>query len=730
MNLEPGTILQDRYRITRTLGQGGMGAVYQAQDTSLNVDVAIKVNFSRSEGSTSQFMREAQLLAKLRHPNLPRVIQYFIDHGNEFLVMDYIPGEDLKHLVQDGGPQDLDTVLRWAEQLGEALSYLHRQDPPVFHRDIKPENIKLSADNQAMLVDFGIAKAAYSSQMTQLGARGYTPGYAPPEQYGGGRTGSYTDQYGLAATIYFLLTGQKPLDSVARVVEKKAIPTVQSYNRTIPLHVSQAIEKALSLNPEDRFLSVADFIRALTGKASASFARTMPNPQDREGATMTALGGVGIPSAPPTSFGAQTAVYTPNASPQAGAGVMPPGGITAPPVVLPAKKRFPVGLVLGIVGGLVVIGAIVVVGILYLTGNLFNATPTADAALVLAGTQTAASLSVLAEEPATDTPEPSPTLEPTRAPTNTEIPTPQDTATPEPTATPTPIPIGVLAYISDRGGDDRQIWLMQVGMDRMGGIVAEHTQLTFDAGDKSYPAWSPDGRYLVYSAPGASASEGLNLYRIDFTDDSSAPIQLTDRRGDEVGAAFSADGDTIAYDNNGRDDGLRQIYFVNPDGSNDTRISFDFQEFSPTWHPTIADRYYFVLAGAGGHWTLYYRSATADQSEVETFDKSSFFGRLGEVDHPVISPDLQYIAYTQVNGSRTNIYTTRMSTGGADVYQLTNTNSDAYPSFSMDSNWIAFSSERDGNAEIYIMDLTGQQLTNLSMSDSYDGMPAWYPLQP
>ena len=220
--------------------------------------------------------------------------------------------------------------------------------------------------------------------MTQLGARGYTPGYAPPEQYGGGRTGSYTDQYGLAATVYFLLTAQKPLDSVSRIVEKKAMPTVQTYDRTIPLYVSQAIEKALSLKPEERFLTVADFINALTGKAAASFSRTMPNQREPEGATMTAIGGIHLPSQAAGQFQGQTVAYTPQ---QAGAAgqvyTAPPVGIGVPSAAVPEKKRFPVGLALGALGGMLLVGAVVVVGILYLTGNLFSATPTPDMSLHL-----------------------------------------------------------------------------------------------------------------------------------------------------------------------------------------------------------------------------------------------------------------------------------------------------------------------------------------------------------
>jgi eukaryotic-like serine/threonine-protein kinase len=735
MNLNPGSLLQDRYRIISTLGQGGMGAVYQAEDSALDVMVAIKVNFIRGEGSTTQFMREARMLAKLRHPNLPRVVHYFVAEGNEYLVMDYIPGDDLKHLVEKFGKQPVDKVLDWANQLGDALEYLHKQDPPIFHRDIKPENIKITPDGQAVLVDFGIAKAAYSHQQTQLGARGYTPGYAPPEQYGGGRTGGYTDQYGLAATLYYCLTGTKPLDSVQRVVEQKEMDTVVSYNRTIPLYVSQAIQRGMALNPGDRFSSVHAFVAAINGKIDSE-----PLPANKSGesqATITAIGGMAASTQMASSF-PQTMPRQAGDMPSTQA-YQPAQGAQSPvyPVTqagaLPGKKKFPTGVLIGGLAGLLVLAALVIVGVLYLTGNLF-ASPTEPVLSALNQTQTEEALALPLVSDATETPE-DPTEEPQEEiePTATLEPTVTVEAvveeTPEPTLTPTPNVslIGYVAYVSDEGGDGEQIWLMRVGMDNFGNLLSEKEQLTFDEGDKSYPAWSPDGQYLIYSALGATATEGLNLYRIEVNADEMIPVQLTDRRGDEVYASVSVDGVTVAYDNNGRDDGLRQLYFVNIDGTNDRRVSFDFVEHSPEWHPRDANLYYFVLEGSS-HKTLYWRNADADSSELRTFDRSTHFGRLGDVHDPTFSPSAEYIAYTQVNGSRTNVWLTEVSAGGANTFQLTNTNTDWYPSFSIDSVWITFTSSRDGNEEIYVMDLAGDFQTNLSNNAGVDKMPAWFPI--
>jgi serine/threonine-protein kinase len=193
MELEFNTLLKDRYLIEKQLGKGGMGTVYLATDKAVERKVAVKANLNPSTESTRQFEREARLLAALRHPNLPLVTDHFTLEDVQYLVMDFAPGDDLANLIKTEGAQSVDVVLEWAKQLGDALTYLHSQIPAVIHRDIKPGNIKITPKGQVILVDFGIAKASESGATT-VGARGCTPGYAPPEQYGGASTGPYSDQ--------------------------------------------------------------------------------------------------------------------------------------------------------------------------------------------------------------------------------------------------------------------------------------------------------------------------------------------------------------------------------------------------------------------------------------------------------------------------------------------------------------------------------------------------------
>src|SRR5262245_19557515 len=157
--LRTGTVLQDRYRIVGQLGAGGMGAVYEAVDQRLDATVAIKQTFSADERLRRQFEQEARLLAQLNHPSLPRVSDYFIEDGRAFLVMQFIAGEDLAHeLTRQAGPFPMPQVIAWADQLLDALVYLHTRDRQIIHRDIKPHNLKLTESGQMALLDFGLAK--------------------------------------------------------------------------------------------------------------------------------------------------------------------------------------------------------------------------------------------------------------------------------------------------------------------------------------------------------------------------------------------------------------------------------------------------------------------------------------------------------------------------------------------------------------------------------------------
>jgi len=284
MALNTGKVINNRYRIVSLLGQGGMGAVYRAWDLNLRMVVALKVNLDASPAAQKQFAHEATILARLSHPNLPRVIDsFFIPDEGQYLVMDFVEGEDLQQKLDKaaqsgyelGLPIPEAQILTWITQICEALEYLHDQSQPIIHRDLKPANIKIRPDGRAMLVDFGIAKVYSPTLATTVGAKAVTAGFSPPEQYGGGRTDRRSDIYSLGATLYTLLTGQILPESVYRMSGTvKAIPPCE-INPQVSSHVERAILKAIEVEAAQRFQYAGEFRQALTQTAPPAEVQTV-----------------------------------------------------------------------------------------------------------------------------------------------------------------------------------------------------------------------------------------------------------------------------------------------------------------------------------------------------------------------------------------------------------------------------------------------------------------------
>jgi hypothetical protein len=260
--LAPDTFLQGRYRIIRQLGQGGMGAVYEALDERLDTTVALKETLFSDERLRKQFEREARLLARMHHPALPRVSDHFNEADGQFLVMQYIAGEDLfAMLAEKNGPFPQDEVLLWADQLCDALDYLHTQDPQIIHRDIKPQNLKLTARGQIVLLDFGLAKGSpgqMSVVTTSASIFGYTPNYAPLEQVQGLGTDPRSDIYALAATLFHLMTNVKPPDALSRASAivnglPDPLPLANRVTPQVGAAVAAVLHKGMSQKRDDRF---------------------------------------------------------------------------------------------------------------------------------------------------------------------------------------------------------------------------------------------------------------------------------------------------------------------------------------------------------------------------------------------------------------------------------------------------------------------------------------------
>jgi serine/threonine protein kinase len=248
-----------------------MGAVYEAVDQRLGITVALKETLSSETAMRRQFEREARLLAGMQHPALPRVSDHFVQGDRAFLVMQFIAGVDLaKIIAQQPGPFPRDQVIAWADQLLDALIYLHSRDRQVIHRDIKPHNLKLTGTGQIALLDFGLAKSQPSdpSITSSQAFFGYSRHYAPLEQIQDQRTDPRSDIYALGATLYHLLTGVKPPDAMVRasaVLKSGPDPLLPAnkINEAVGEEISAILSKAMAQNPQERYHDAADFREAL-----------------------------------------------------------------------------------------------------------------------------------------------------------------------------------------------------------------------------------------------------------------------------------------------------------------------------------------------------------------------------------------------------------------------------------------------------------------------------------
>jgi serine/threonine-protein kinase len=278
--LKSGEVLRNRYKIHRIIGQGGMGCIYLADDLRLEGrQCALKeVENDRSQPpemlkeARDQFLREATVLARLDHPNMPKVSDFFSIGSRDYLAMDYVPGKDLRTLMQEAKQASIflpeGDVLNWASQLCDALTYLHSQEPPILHRDIKPGNLKLTPSGLLKLVDFGLVRVLAPGEVTITILQGQgTALYTPLEQYGGdsGHTDVRSDIYAFGSTLYHLLTNRPPLDARERFLHPENLPAPRQINPAIGQRTERAILWAMNLHPDERPESVAHFRQSLLG---------------------------------------------------------------------------------------------------------------------------------------------------------------------------------------------------------------------------------------------------------------------------------------------------------------------------------------------------------------------------------------------------------------------------------------------------------------------------------
>jgi eukaryotic-like serine/threonine-protein kinase len=278
--IKAGEVLRGRYKIRRIIGQGGMGCIYLADDLRLEGRLcALKeVEHDRSlpadlmREAREQFQREAVVLARLDHPNLPKVSDFFSVGSRDYLAMDYVPGKDLRTLMMEARNAsrflEESDVLNWSSQLADALTFMHSQNPPILHRDIKPSNLKLTPNGLVKLVDFGLVKLLAPGEVTITILQGQgTALYTPLEQYGGdsGHTDARTDIYAFGSTLYHMLTNQPPADARERFLDPDRLIPPRQINDQVSTRTEKAILWAMSLHPDDRPQSVEIFRESLLG---------------------------------------------------------------------------------------------------------------------------------------------------------------------------------------------------------------------------------------------------------------------------------------------------------------------------------------------------------------------------------------------------------------------------------------------------------------------------------
>lgn len=722
MTLERGALLHNRYRIIEILGQGGMGSVYRAVDENLGVDVAVKENLFTTDEYARQFRLEAVILANLRQQNLTRVTDHFVigDQG-QYLVMDYIEGEDLRQRMERTSNLPAEEVILIGAAMCKALTYLHSRNPVILHRDVKPGNVKITPDGEVFLVDFGLAKVVQGSEVTTTGARAMTPGYSPPEQYGTARTDPRTDIYSLGATLYAALTGVIPEDGLARAMENAELTPVRKRNSKVPRRLANAVEKAMQVDADDRFQMAEEFRKALLSSSS----KTQKLTEDDFSVSPS-------PSAP-----LAVAKNDENVEKEASAGekISQPTGLPLPsqPASVPTTSETPrkkrrkkrskfirfLLWMIFIAGSFLALMVFFpqVVDALAGFGLISTPTPTAvateDVAPVIVETEELVGETIAETE--------TPTLEPTATvpvePTMTQLPT----DTPEPLSTPFGGGAGQLAFVSDRTGTSQVYSINSDGSD-------EYPITNLSAG-ACQPDWSPDGKQIVFVSPceiDQDVLTGSSLYIVNA--DGTNLLQLPSIPGGDFEPAWSPDGKRIAFTS--MRDGYMQIYTIHLDDNSLERLTETNKsnmEYArqPAWSP-FGNQIAYAIRRYGSYqiWTM-----TNEGESQEQLTQSGY--ELWDM-NPAWSPDGNIILYNQSVPSAparvwlmSILYENRGEAGidvGAKPLPVQNID------YSEDGYQIAFDGKEETNRDIFIMTSVGASRIRLTTDPANDYDPVWRPL--
>ncbi len=731
MTLERDTLLHRRYRIVEILGQGGMGSVYRAVDENLGVDVAVKENLFTTDEYARQFRLEAVILANLRHPNLPRVSDHFVvGEQGQYLVMDFIEGEDLRQRMERMGTINEDDAIQIGAAICDALDYLHARKPSILHRDIKPGNVKITPDGHIYLVDFGLAKVVQGSQATTTGARAMTPGYSPPEQYGTARTDARTDIYSLGATLYASLSGVIPEDGLARAMDNAQLTPLRKRNPKVSRRLAAAIEKAMAVDPSDRFQTGDEFKKALLGSksktqqlnGSGSYAVTPP-PADSH-----------LPK-DPSDFESPVEVRpkTPVPAPP------PPHPDEEMPFVSPLRKqkerekkrqraltRFVLILLFFIAIGIPILAPSIVPADLRASFPFFPApsstftptklvlpSPTETATVLPTETLAPTFTSTPTKIPATKTPLPVQTEPIVLAVSNT----PTASVTPTVGITPVGGGEGQIAY-AFLAGNAAEIYLYDIG-------APEPVQFTNLPDGACQPKWSPDGKKMAFISPCRGMDDkyyNSSLFIINA--DGTGLQQLPTVPGGDFEPAWSPDGTRIAFTSlRGGDMEIYVMDLVN--GNTVTQLTDrpnNEQSRQPAWSPDGTQIAYAVQRlGVYQIWLMSANGSDQRQYVRSGTELSDYM--------PLWSRDGQLIVFNQRRAdSVSRPYLVSIDAvdppteqGTRLQYTLVSIENIEY---SPDEQWLVFEGD---NRDVWYMTTTGIERTKIPAGKGSAFDPAWQP---
>jgi serine/threonine protein kinase/Tol biopolymer transport system component len=701
MTLERDTLLHKRYRIIECLGQGGMGSIYRAVDENLGVDVAVKENLFTTDEYSRQFRLEAVILANLRHPNLPRVSDHFvIEDQGQYLIMDFIEGEDLRQRMERLGLLSEDDAIQIGAAICDALSYLHARKPPILHRDIKPGNVKISPDGHIFLVDFGLAKVVQAgNQATTTGARAMTPGYSPPEQYGTARTDPRTDIYSLGATLYASLSGSIPEDGLARAMDNAELTPLRKRNPKISKRLAAVIEKAMAIDPGDRYQNAEEFKRALLSSKSKT----------------QQLTGTYTVAPPPNGRNISETKSEP-------VRLQPPAASTdEQPFVSPQKKRQQKDSrrrrqLIWILLGIILLG--------FLGINFVS--PNAGAYFRPASLAFASPSATTTTLPLTEitplTPYPSPTSLGAEATVTPNVFVPADATA---TATFIPTPIGAeklqLAFASTRSGVS-QIYIS----DLLGLSVAQVTNMPEGA---CQPSWAPDGTKFVFISPcklKADTYPNSSLYIINA--DGTQLKHLPTVPGGDFEPAWSPDGKRIAFTS--LRSGNMRLYVYDIESEKVTPLTDNLELSSAArqaaWSPD-GKKIAYSFRRFGDAYQLWLMTDTGRNAAPLLRSGDDFSDYL-----PAWSPDGKLVLLTQrglkgfsfpalmILNTDTPTQPRRLGVGVLSIEDV---------DYSPEGFYLAFEGSASGVSDIYYMTVTGANLTQLTTARKDDFDPAWRPGQ-